>query len=110
MSSNGVGRGTAGTSTECEEGHESIDDDETTLSTYTKNSMNFKVHDRLQELETVVGSEVLSNGEEFHMESILEEMIDERRWGDGSDINEHSFGISDTNKGHPCGYTESQVI
>ena len=36
------------------------------------------------------------------MESIPEEMTDESRWGDGSDIKEYSLGMSDTNNGHPC--------
>jgi hypothetical protein len=50
----------------------------------------------------VIVSQFLLNGEELHMESIPEEMTDETRWGDGSDIKEYLLGISDTNNGYPC--------
>ena len=45
--------------------------------------------DRLEELGAAIGPQILPNGVEFHMESILEAMIRDfdSRSGDGSDIN-----------------------
>ena len=37
-----------------------------------------ETHDRLQELGAPIGSQVLPNGEEFHMESILQEYVRRR--------------------------------
>ena len=72
----------------------------------------FETHERLQELGTVIDTQILSDGENFDMEIILQTMIEdfESRWGDGSDINAYSLGMSDTNKDQPRGYTETQVI
>ena len=71
----------------------------------------FEAHERLQVLAAAIGVQILPDGEEFDMESILQAMIEdfESRWGDGSDINTCSLGTSGTNKGQPCGYTEAQV-
>ena len=45
--------------------------------------------DLLEELGVSIGPQILPNGVEFHMESILEAMIRDfdSRSGDGSDIN-----------------------
>ena len=47
------------------------------------------VGDHLEELGAAIGPQILPNGVEFHMESILEAMIRDfdSRSGDGSDIN-----------------------
>jgi hypothetical protein len=49
---------------------------------------------------------------DFHMQGILDAMIDDfdSRWGDGEDINEYTLGRNGTNKGQPCGYTKGQVL
>jgi hypothetical protein len=36
-----------------------------------------EAHERLQKLGTVIGSQILPDGQEFHMENILESMIEE---------------------------------
>ena len=73
-----------------------------------------EVHECLKELGTVIGTQILPDGQEFHMENILESMIEdfESRRADGSDINTYSLDTSNTNKDQPCGYTvtETQVI
>ena len=60
-----------------------------------------ETHECLQELGATIDAQILPDGQEFHMENILEAMIEdfESRWGDGSDINAYSFDTSDTNKG-----------
>ena len=69
-------------------------------------------HDRLVELGDAIGPQVLAKGEDFHMQGILEAMIDDfdSRWGDGTDINKYTLGTNGTNKGQPCGYTKGQVL
>ena len=46
-------------------------------------------HPRLVELGESIGSQTFENGQDFHMQGILESMIDDfdGRWGDGEDIN-----------------------
>ena len=63
-------------------------------------------HDRLVELGDSIGPQVSAKGEDFHMQGILEAMIDDfdSRWGDGTDINKYTLGTNGTNKGQPCGY------
>ena len=58
------------------------------------------VGDYLEELGVVIGPQILPNGSEFHMESILEAMIRDfdSRWGDGSDINTYFLGTHNTNE------------
>jgi hypothetical protein len=48
-----------------------------------------------------IGAQTLENGQEFHIEDILESMIDDfdSRWGDGEDINKYTLGADGTNKG-----------
>ncbi len=60
----------------------------------------------------MIDTQILSDGENFDMEIILQTMIEdfESRWGDGSDINAYSLGTLVTSKGQPRGYTEAQVI
>ena len=36
-----------------------------------------EAHERLQKLGTVIGTQILPDGQEFHMENILEAMIEE---------------------------------
>ena len=69
-------------------------------------------HDRLVELGDSIGPQVSAKGEDFHMQGILEAMIEDfdRRWGDGARINKYTLGTNSTNKGQPCGYTEGQVL
>jgi len=69
-------------------------------------------HDRLVELGDSIGPQVSAKGEDFHMQGILEAMIDDfdSRWGDGTDINKYTLGTNGTNKGQPCGYTKGQVL
>jgi hypothetical protein len=65
----------------------------------------------LKELSQSIGEQVLENGKDFNMESILGAMIEdfESRWGDGLDINNYSCRLG-TNRGQPCGYTKEQVL
>jgi hypothetical protein len=62
-------------------------------------------HDRLVELGEVIGGQVFEKGQDFHMEDILQTMIDyfDSRWGDGEDINKYTLGTIGTNQGQPCG-------
>ena len=54
----------------------------------------------------------MENGQEFHVEDILEARIEDfdTRWGDGTNINHYTIGTNDTNKGQSCGYTTGQVL
>ncbi len=70
------------------------------------------VRDRLVEFGDAIGPEVSAKGQDFHMQGILEAMIDDfdSRWGDGTDINKYDLGTNGINKGQPCGYTKGQVL
>ena len=54
-------------------------------------------HFLLVELGETIGAQTFENGLDFHMQGILEAMIDDfdGRWGDGEDINKHTFGSRD---------------
>ncbi len=67
---------------------------------------------RLVELGESIGDQTFENGQDFHMQSIFEGMIDnfDVRWGDGEDINKYTPGTNGTNKRQPCGYTKGQVL
>ena len=69
-------------------------------------------HDRLVELGGAIGAQTFGDGQDFHMQGILEAMIEDfdRRWGDGARINKYTLGTNGTNKGQPCGYTKGQVL
>jgi hypothetical protein len=69
-------------------------------------------HDRLVELGGAISAQTFGDGQDFHMQGILEAMIEDfdRRWGDGARINKYTLGTNSTNKGQPCGYTEGQVL
>ena len=69
-------------------------------------------HDRLVELGEAIGAQAFEKGQDFHMQDILQAMIDDfdSRWGDGEDINKYTLGTIGTNKGQPCGYTKGQVL
>jgi hypothetical protein len=71
-----------------------------------------EAHDRLVQLGDAIGAQAWEKGQDFHMQGILEAMIDdfESRWGDGTDINKYTLGTNNTNKGQPCGYTRGQVL
>ena len=58
--------------------------------------------------EDTSSGRIQCSGQDFHMQGILEAMIDDfdSRWGDVEDINKYSFGTNGTNKGQPCGYTK----
>ena len=55
---------------------------------------------------------LLKMGKIFHMQGILEAMIDDvdSRWRDGEDMNKYTLGTNGTNTGQPCGYTKGQVL
>jgi hypothetical protein len=70
-----------------------------------------EANERLKELSESIGKQVLENGKDFNMESILEVMIEdfENRWGDDLDTNKYSCRLG-TNRGQPCGYTKEQIL
>ena len=70
-----------------------------------------EANERLKELSESIGEQVLENGKDFNMESILAAMIEdfENRWGDGFNINKYSCRLG-TNRGQPCGYTKEQIL
>ena len=70
-------------------------------------------HARLTvELGEAVGAQALEYGQDFHMQGILEAMIDnfDSRWGDGEHIHKCTLGTNGTNKGQPCGHIKGQVL
>jgi hypothetical protein len=67
---------------------------------------------RVQELSAAVGQQVVEDGTDFDMGSILDAMVEDFqcRWGDGSNLLEFKYGQSGTGVGQPCGYTREQFL